>query len=152
MSVPLERPIKVEPATHAQKGRFRIKQRKEAVKSVRQEHHHQRKDHTLVDVSSVWIQGRIDDLRVFLRVVFKQHKSKPTYCTIVKTSSQSRGDSQMKKSGLVQGYKPRILVSLITEDQCKVILNKVIINKRSYFRFPLVSFPEPNFLIEPSPL
>lgn len=112
MSVPLERPIKVEPATHAQEGRFRIKQRKQAVKSVRQEHHHQRKDHTLVDVSSVWIQGRIDDLRVFLRVVFKQHKSKPTYCTIVKTSSQSRGDSQIKKSGLVQGYKPRILVSL----------------------------------------
>lgn len=55
MSVPLERPIKVEPAMHAQEGRFRIKQRKQAVKSVRQEHHHQRKDHTLVDLSALLV-------------------------------------------------------------------------------------------------
>jgi len=53
MSVPPERPIKVEPVRHARKGRFRIKQRKQAVKSVRQEHRLQRKDHTLVDVSLI---------------------------------------------------------------------------------------------------
>ena len=75
MSVHLERPTKVEPARHAQKGRFRINQAKQAVKSVLQKHHHQRKDHTLVDVSSVWIHDRTDDLGVFLRVVLKQHKS-----------------------------------------------------------------------------
>ena len=75
MSVHLERPTKVEPARHAQKGSFRINQRKQAVKSVRQEHRHQRKDHTLVDVSSVWIHGKIADLGVFLRVVLKQHTS-----------------------------------------------------------------------------
>lgn len=51
MNVPLERTIKVEPARHVQKGRFRTKQRKQAVKSVLREHL-QRKDLTLVDVSS----------------------------------------------------------------------------------------------------
>jgi len=67
MSVLPERPIKAEPVRHAGKGRFRIKQRKQAVKSVRQEHLLQRKDHTLVDVSIIWIKGRILDLGAFLR-------------------------------------------------------------------------------------
>lgn len=55
MSVLLERPTKVEPARHAQKGSFRTNQRKQAVKSVRREQHHQRKDHTHVDLSALLV-------------------------------------------------------------------------------------------------
>ena len=52
MNVPLESTIKAVPARHAQKGRIRIKQHRQAANPALQEHL-QRKDLMSVDVSEV---------------------------------------------------------------------------------------------------